>query len=107
MENEFHITVGKQLILPPNSERDSIKALATAVGGRFILNGMGMIRRLATLDFGIAVLSEELAADDVAAGLLRRVMPECQGRPKGSWGNEGLTAQLSRLVSKVPAANRR
>jgi DNA-binding transcriptional LysR family regulator len=49
-----------------------------AVGGRFLLNSVGMIRRLATLDLGIAVLSEEIAADDVAAGLLRRVMPDWQ-----------------------------
>ena len=49
-----------------------------AVGGRFLLNSVGMIRRLATLDLGIAVLPEEIAADDVAAGLLHRVMPEWQ-----------------------------
>ncbi|MFM0031435.1 LysR substrate-binding domain-containing protein, partial [Paraburkholderia madseniana] len=49
-----------------------------AVGGRFLLNSVGMIRRLATLDLGIAVLPEEIAADDVAAGLLRRVMQEWQ-----------------------------
>ena len=49
-----------------------------AVGGRFLLNSVGMIRRLATLDLGIAVLPEEIAADDVAAGLLHRVMPAWQ-----------------------------
>lgn len=49
-----------------------------AVGGRFLLNSVGMIRRLVTLDLGIAVLPEEIAANDVAAGLLRRVMPEWQ-----------------------------
>jgi DNA-binding transcriptional LysR family regulator len=47
---------------------------AIAVGGRFVLNSVGMIRRMATLDLGIAVLAEEIVADDVAAGLLRRVM---------------------------------
>jgi len=40
-----------------------------------------MIRRLATLDLGTAVLAEEIVADDVAAGLLRRVLPECQAPP--------------------------
>lgn len=49
-----------------------------AVGGRFLLNSVGMIRRLATLDLGIAVLPEAIAADDVAAGLLRKVMPDWQ-----------------------------
>jgi DNA-binding transcriptional LysR family regulator len=49
-----------------------------AIGGRFLLNSVGMIRRLATFDLGIAVLPEEIAADDVAAGLLRRVMQEWQ-----------------------------
>lgn len=48
------------------------------VGGRFLLNSVGMIRRLATLDLGIAVLAEEIVADDVAAGLLRRVLPDWQ-----------------------------
>jgi DNA-binding transcriptional LysR family regulator len=40
-----------------------------------------MIRRLVTLDLGIAVLPEEIAADDVAAGLLRRVMPAWHAPP--------------------------
>ncbi|KAA1004899.1 LysR family transcriptional regulator [Paraburkholderia panacisoli] len=52
-----------------------------AVGGRFLLNSVGMIRRLATLDLGIAVLAEEIAAEDVASGLLRRVMPAWQASP--------------------------
>jgi DNA-binding transcriptional LysR family regulator len=49
-----------------------------AVSGRFLLNSVGMIRCLATLDLGIAVLAEEIAAEDVAAGRLRRVMTEWQ-----------------------------
>ncbi|AIO37930.1 bacterial regulatory helix-turn-helix, lysR family protein [Burkholderia cenocepacia] len=48
------------------------------VGGRFLLNSVGMIRRLAMLGLGIAVLPEEIAADDVTAGNLRRVMPAWQ-----------------------------
>lgn len=46
------------------------------VGGRFSLNSIGMIRRLATLDLGIAVLVEEIVKDDVASGRLQRVLPE-------------------------------
>lgn len=49
-----------------------------AIGGRFLLNSVGMIRRLATLDFGIAVLADEIVANDVATGTLRRVMPAWQ-----------------------------
>jgi len=56
-----------------HNETDSVEI---AVEGRFMLNSVGMIRRLATLDLGIAVLAEGIAADDVANGLLRRVMPE-------------------------------
>lgn len=48
------------------------------VGGRFLLNSVGMIRRLAMLGLGIAVLPEEIAAEDVTAGNLRRVMPAWQ-----------------------------
>ena len=48
------------------------------VGGRFLLNSVGMIRRLVMLGLGIAVLPEEIAADDVTAGNLRRVMPAWQ-----------------------------
>jgi len=51
------------------------------VGGRFLLNDVGMIQRLATLDMGIAVLAEEVAADDVAKGRLRRVLPNWQASP--------------------------
>ncbi|MCY1355798.1 HTH-type transcriptional regulator DmlR [compost metagenome] len=51
------------------------------VGGRFQLNSVGMIRRLATLDLGIAVLPEGIAADDLANGKLRRVLPQWHAKP--------------------------
>lgn len=51
------------------------------VGGRFLVNSIGMIRRLATLDLGVILLPEEIAADDVAAGRLRRILPDWQGKP--------------------------
>ncbi|SFB45786.1 LysR family transcriptional regulator [Azotobacter beijerinckii] len=51
------------------------------VGGRFQLNSVGMIRRLARLDLGIAVLAEGIAADDLASGKLRRVLPEWHAQP--------------------------
>lgn len=57
------------------------ETIEVAVGGRFRLNSIGMIRRLAALDMGIAVLAEEIAADDLADGRLRRVLPQWKGSP--------------------------
>lgn len=51
------------------------------VGGRFLLNSVSMIQRLATRDMGIAVLARDIVADDVAAGRLRRVLPDWQATP--------------------------
>jgi DNA-binding transcriptional LysR family regulator len=51
------------------------------VGGRFELNSVGMIRRLATLDLGIALLGEGIAAQDVANGTLRQVLPHWHASP--------------------------
>ncbi|QUP55730.1 LysR family transcriptional regulator (plasmid) [Ralstonia syzygii] len=52
-----------------------------SVGGRFTLNSVGMIRRLATLDMGIILVPEAIVADDLASGRLRRVMPGWHGKP--------------------------
>lgn len=57
------------------------QSLEVPVTGRFLLNSVGMIRRLATLDLGIAVLAEGIVAEDVAHGRLRRVLPEWQTDP--------------------------
>lgn len=53
-----------------------------SVGGRFTLNSVGMLRRLATLDMGIILLPEEIVADELASGKLRRIMPEWHGTPQ-------------------------
>jgi DNA-binding transcriptional LysR family regulator len=60
---------------------DGTKKIEIAVGGRFTLNSVGMIRRLATLDLGIALHAEAIVADDLAAGRLRRVLPKWQASP--------------------------
>lgn len=52
-----------------------------AVGGRFEVNSVGMLRRLASLDLGIALLPDGIAAQDVASGSLRRVLPQWQAPP--------------------------
>lgn len=51
------------------------------VGGRFKLNSVGLIRRLAGQGLGIAVLAEDIAAEDVSEGRLRKVLPEWQSPP--------------------------
>jgi len=57
------------------------ESVDVAVGGRFQLNSVGLIRRLASLDLGIAVLPAEIAAEDVAHGRLRRILPDWVGPP--------------------------
>ncbi|KHN55164.1 LysR family transcriptional regulator [Dickeya fangzhongdai] len=52
-----------------------------AVSGRFVLNNVGMIRRLAVFGQGIVLLPEEVVAEDVAMGQLRRILPQWQGAP--------------------------
>jgi DNA-binding transcriptional LysR family regulator len=51
------------------------------VGGRFELNSVGMLRRMASLDLGIALLPEGVAVQDVASGTLRRVLAQWQAPP--------------------------
>lgn len=57
------------------------ESIEIAVGGRFHLNSIGLIRRLTTLDQGIAVLPAEIVAEDVAQGRLRRILPDWEGPP--------------------------
>ncbi|WPP01974.1 LysR family transcriptional regulator [Pseudomonas sp. HR96] len=51
------------------------------IGGRFELNSVGMLRRMASLDLGVTLLPEGIAAQDVAEGKLRRILPDWQGSP--------------------------
>ncbi|NDJ57447.1 LysR family transcriptional regulator [Enterobacteriaceae bacterium 4M9] len=55
--------------------------VTTDVSGRFSLNNMGMIRRLAVLDAGLILVAEKLVAEDVACGRLRNVLPDWSGTP--------------------------
>ncbi|UCV17852.1 LysR family transcriptional regulator [Ferribacterium limneticum] len=59
----------------------ALETIEVSVGGRFVLNSVGMIRRLATLDMGIILLPEEVVAEDLACGRLCRVLPDWQGTP--------------------------
>lgn len=49
------------------------------VGGRFVLNNVGMIRRLALLDMGVILMPKEVVAEDIAAGRLCPILPEWLG----------------------------
>ncbi|MET3135051.1 DNA-binding transcriptional LysR family regulator [Oxalobacteraceae bacterium GrIS 1.11] len=51
------------------------------VGGRFSVNSVGMIRRLAELNMGIAALAEEIAQEGVAHNQLKRIMVDWQITP--------------------------
>jgi DNA-binding transcriptional LysR family regulator len=51
------------------------------VQGRLTLNSNSMIRGLAELGQGIAMMPEKIAADQLAGGQLVRVLPEWQGVP--------------------------
>ena len=61
--------------------RDGAQSIEVAVGGRFRLNSIGMIRLMAALDLGIAMLAEAIVAEDLADGRLRRVLPQWQATP--------------------------
>jgi DNA-binding transcriptional LysR family regulator len=60
---------------------DGTETVEIPVRGRCQLNSVGMIRRLATLDMGICLMLEEMVAEDLANGRLRRVLPQWQGAP--------------------------
>jgi DNA-binding transcriptional LysR family regulator len=60
---------------------DGSKKIEVTVGGRFTLNSVGMMRALAANDQGIVLLAEQIVADDLAEGRLKRVLPEWQGTP--------------------------
>ncbi|MCW2319000.1 DNA-binding transcriptional LysR family regulator [Rhodoblastus acidophilus] len=49
------------------------------LGGRFRMNSVAMMRRLAALDMGIVMLPERIVADDLASRKLRRILPAWKG----------------------------
>jgi DNA-binding transcriptional LysR family regulator len=55
--------------------------LDVTVSGRFQSNSIGMMRSLAAHGAGIALFTPEVAASEVAAGRLRRVLPAWQCAP--------------------------
>lgn len=57
------------------------EAIEVHVRGRYVLNSVGMIKRLAILDQGIVLLPKEVVEEDVNAGRLRAILPEWEGAP--------------------------
>lgn len=64
--------------------RDGKRSIAVTASarGRFALNSVGMMRRLATLDMGIVLMPEEIVTDDLAVGKLRQIMRKWHGTPQ-------------------------
>ena len=48
---------------------------------RFMLNSIGMLRKLASLDQGIILMPESMVADELEHGALCRILPEWHGNP--------------------------
>ncbi|WP_234994855.1 LysR family transcriptional regulator [Microbulbifer donghaiensis] len=57
------------------------ETIEVAVGGRFVLNNVGMTRRLATLDMGVILVPEQIVAEDLASGRLCPLLPHWRGTP--------------------------
>lgn len=55
------------------------QTIQTEVKGRFTVNSNSMIRGLATLGQGIALMPGQIAADQLANGQLVRILPDWQG----------------------------
>lgn len=60
--------------------RSKGESVDVPIKGRFQLNSVGMIRKLASLGMGIAVLPSEIVSEDVMNGKLQRVMSKWEGQ---------------------------
>lgn len=69
------------------------------VSGRYSINSIGMLQRLAVHDQGIVVLADTLVAEDVARGRLERVLPD--------WRADPITAYALTETRLLPAKTQR
>jgi DNA-binding transcriptional LysR family regulator len=60
------------------AQHHATETVEIMVDGRFRLNNIGMMRRLAALDMGIAIFAQEIIGEELSSGQLRRVLPEWQ-----------------------------
>lgn len=89
--------------LAPHAGRWALRRGGTShevdVEGRFRINSVGMLQRLAVHGQGIAVLADTLAADDVAHGRLERVLPR--------WSAPAVSAYAMTETRLLPAKTQR
>lgn len=67
------------------------------VSSRYVLNSVGMIRRLAVLGQGIILMPEAIVADELLAGSIVDVLPEWHTAPQPVW----LLTETRLLPAKV------
>lgn len=60
---------------------DGVQSVAVGTSSRFAINSVGLLRRMASFDMGILLLPELIVADDLAAGRLKRILPQWHGKP--------------------------
>lgn len=51
------------------------------ISGRFVVNSIGMLKRLTALEMGISIQTPGIVSEEVAAGRLQRVLPEWEAAP--------------------------
>lgn len=72
----LNISRGGIWILQQGEETTSISTQA-----RFVMNSVGMMKRLAVLEQGVLLMPHEIVADEVAAGRLRSILDGWTGHP--------------------------
>lgn len=60
---------------------DGMRTATVAVSGRFNVNSVGMIRRMASLNMGVILMPPEVVADEVNGGQLVPILPDWRGSP--------------------------
>jgi DNA-binding transcriptional LysR family regulator len=70
---------GTKPVVWPLVPEDGTAPVEVGVNGRFQLNSVGMLRRLATQGLGVVGLADAMVEEDVAAGALVRVLPGWHG----------------------------
>lgn len=90
----FHMQRDGEWTLQNDKEKRKVP-----VAGRFIVNSIGMMRRLGGLGLGIILMPPKAVEEDVAAGRLQRVLPHWRGVP--------LTAYAMTETRLLPAKTQR
>lgn len=62
--------------------QNGIHTEQVAIRGRYVLNNVGMLRRLATLDQGLILLPRFAITEDLQQGRLQHVLPGWNGKPQ-------------------------